>query len=688
MHCQQPPHLLSSFPIVENLWDEKVASSLADDLDRLVYLSHLLGRDPAITQPGGGNTSLKRVERDFAGREVELLRVKGSGTDLATIGRRGFTGLRLADVRLLRDRTAMTDEEMMAFLAACMTDPREPAPSVETPLHSILTYPCIAHTHDLATQALTDTSRKLELVREALGDEVACVGYIRPGFPLARAVMELGDLGKARGLVLGKHGLVAWGGTPRECYENLHRLISRAEAFIAKSGAGKNPFEKQRHPPAEPAARRARARDFLPLLRGRLARPRRVLLHLDDSEDALRFVHSERSRNVCRRGMATPEHILRCGRLPLLLDAPDQMAAALDEFAAEYETCYLKHAKGQERLDPVPKVILVPGLGVVTAMKDKKNALLGAQCYRHVIRVIEAAERLDQFRFLDEGAAFEMEHWSLELAKLRQPELELARRVALVTGAAGGIGRAIAERFAAEGAHVVLTDLDAEAVKRAAEEIGGNVGDPARILGVRADATSEQETAAAVEAAVLGFGGLDILVCNAGYIKPAAIEKMGLDSWERHFDINSTGCFLASREAARVMRAQGTGGVILFNVSKAACAPTIENAAYAASKAAAAHLARCLAAELGPAGIRVNSFNADAIDTPLFRRHVEERAKLKGVPVEEQLKTYRQRNLLKLGPIPPSAVAEAAFFLASDRSAYTTGGVLTIDGGLTDAMPR
>jgi len=678
-------------------WDDSVAAQLADDLGHLVYLSNLVGADPILAQAGGGNTSYKCVEKDFAGRDVETLWVKSTGADLRDIDRRGFTALRLDEVRLLHHKASMTDEEMMAFMAACMVDVRHPLPSIETLIHVIPSWKWIVHTHDIAVPALTDTPKKDQFVREALGDEVAYVGYTRSGFPLAKAIMGLTGLEKVRGLVVGKHGLVAWGNTAKECYDNLHRLITKAEDYLKPKRASKDPLAKRRHPQTEPAPRDAAARELLPMLRGMLSRQRKVILHLDDSYEALRYVDSELAKQIHRRGMATPEHILRCGRQPMYVDA--QLAAltveegsaallqAITTFENDYRASFAKHGKGTEMLGPGPRIILLPGIGVVAAGRDKRTAAIAAECYREVVRVMEIVESYDQFRFLEEASAFEFEYWPLELARLRAHEPDLARRVALITGGAGGLGRAIAERFALEGCHVVITDVDGEGARRAAEAVAQKVGDPHRALGLRADATSAAETAAAFTQAVRAFGGVDVLVCNAGIVQTSPIEKITEDSWDRHFDVNVKGYFLAAREAVKIMKAQG-GGSIVFNASKAAYAATNENAAYASSKAAVAALARNLALELAPHGIRANYFNADFVDTPMMRKMIQDRAASKGITHDQQIEEYRRRNLLGVGPIPPEAVAEAALFLASDRSRYTTGSVITVDGGLRDAMPR
>lgn len=699
---------------VEDRWnDEKAAALRGDALAELIYLSNLVGSDPSLTQPGGGNSSVKLREMDFAGRAVEVLRVKGSGTDLRTIGKPGFSGLRLEDLAHMRRREAMSDEEMMSFMRASMLDGREPAPSVETPLHSVLPQRFIVHTHDFATQALTDTARPRELVTEALGDDVSYIDYVRPGYPLARAVMDLGPPPPAaRGLVLGRHGLIAWGDSARDCYQNLRALISRAERFVAErqraapetrvvvdlgAGAGAQAVTAG----DAPEGRRRHARAVLPALRAALSRAGRApILHLDDSDEALAFAGSRRASALGPRGMSTPEHILRCGRVPLILqadlstmtpaDARAAIEGAMDQYEAATRATYERQREraAAPMLDPVPRVALLPGVGLVTAMKDKANAEVGNLCYRHVMRVMDAAEALGGFRFLDEGDAVEFEYWPLELAKLNAPERELSRRVALVTGAASGIGRAIAERFAAEGAHVVLTDLDGVAVREAAAAIGAACKDPRRVRAIEGDATRAADAARAVDEAVLSYGGLDILVCNAGFLAAGSIDRIDEEAFMRHFAVNVGGYFLAAREAVGVMKAAGRGGAILFNASKGAFAPTADNAAYASSKAAVAAFARNLATELGPEGIRVNYVNADFVDTPLMRRLIEQRAALRGVDVATQTEEYRRRNLLNVGPIPASAVAEAALYLVSDRARYTTGSLLTIDGGIKEAMPR
>jgi rhamnose utilization protein RhaD (predicted bifunctional aldolase and dehydrogenase)/NAD(P)-dependent dehydrogenase (short-subunit alcohol dehydrogenase family) len=682
---------------VDQRWDDIVADGLQDDLDRLVYAANLIGNDPDLALAGGGGVSLKRPGTDHTGRAEEVLWVKGAGLPLRGLTRSGLVPLRASEVARLAGRLPSSDEELSTFLAACRLSPDAPAPSFETALHSALPFPCVLHTHDVATMALTDNTRKDALVREAWGDRVAFTGYVRPGHPLTKVVYGLGDLSRHRGLALGKHGLVVWGASPKEAYANLQELLSEAREYLLRARGSKYPFAKQRHSPGDPARRRDAARHLLPVLRGLLSRPKPVVLHLDDSEEARLFADSESAKQIHRRGMAAPEHILRCGRLPCYVDAtlsslPREEAAhllqqAVSQFAADSRATFAKHARSGEIVFTLPRIVILPGLGLVAAGSDRRGAETAAQCYRQAVRVIEIAEAVDQFRFLEEASSFEFEYWAPELARLRAPEAELARRIAVVTGAARGIGRAVAVRLAREGAHVVLSDIDAAGLEEAAAEAARAAGDPLRARAVPADISDGGQVRRLFDEVIRDFGGVDVLFCNAGMVRSGPVEAYSEEDWDRHFDVNVKGCWFAVREAVPAMKAQRSGSIIV-NASKAAFAPAAENAAYASSKAAAAALARNLALELAPHGIRVNAVNADFIDTPMMRKMVEDRAAQRGVSLEQQLEEYRRRNLLGVGPIPPDAVAEAVLWLASSRSAYTTGGVLTVDGGLRDAMPR
>src|SRR5438067_6611125 len=559
----------------------------ADELDQLVYLSRLIGREPRLVQPGGGNTSIKLGE---------ALLVKGSGTDLRTVGREGFARLSLPRLAALRDVAMMSDVDMMRFMASCALQSDGPAPSVETPLHSLLPHRVIAHTHDVATMSLTNVSDGMaeRLVADLFQGEVVYVPYARPGFPLARMVngMVNGISARAIGLALAHHGLVVWGADPAECCARLERVVHRIEHYLERSRRGRAVLGATPHSIATAEVRRRCAELVLPIVRGALGPPAggRVILHFDDADDLVTALGAERLPSLVGRGVATPEHILRAGRLPLWLDLdpsapPDRIADAvrtqIARQRAEYEEYHRRYAAPGERpLDDWAKVVLAPGLGMITAFRDKRGAVTANQCYRAVLETITNAEAIDAFQFIPEPEVFAFEHWPLERRKTDEQDarerasLLVPRHVAVVIGAGSGIGRAAVRRFAEEGAHVVVADLDQAAAETVATE---------------------------VEAAYPG---------------------------------------------------------------------------------------RAVAVELGGDRIRVNAINADQVETPLFRRFVEERAASGGVSVEQQLEAYRRRTVMGVSLIPAEAVADLAVLLASERFRFTTGDILTVDGGLPEAFPR
>ncbi|HEX6808921.1 MAG TPA: SDR family oxidoreductase [Gemmatimonadaceae bacterium] len=684
---------------LDDLWNAgPPGASGADTLDQLVYLSNLIGREARLVQPGGGNTSTKIGD--------ELL-VKGSGTDLRTIGRRGFTRLSLPALAALRTAEHMRDDEMMRFMARCMTDPGDPSPSVETPLHSLLPHRVIAHTHDVATMSLTNVTDATaeRLVNDVLGGEIAYVPYARPGFPLAQAVGRMVDRlpAGAIGLALAHHGLMVWADDARECYARVLRVVNQIEDYLAAKRRGRPApaHVADRVPPAD--VRRTCAETILPVVRGVLGAASRVILNFDDGDDVVSALAQGRMEELTRRGMATPEHILRAGRLPLWLgidtDAqPEALAAAvraqLESQRLEYEAYHARHAAVHERpLDDWAKVVLVPGLGVITAARDKRGAITANACYRAVLEAIANAEAIDAFRFIAESEVFEFEHWPLERRKIDELDareratLLLPRHVAVVLGGGSGIGKAAAQHFAKEGAHVVVADLDGPAARAVASEIGLTYKH--RAIGVAVDVRDDASLGALVQHTVLAFGGIDSLFYTAGQApRFAGVTALRREDLQRQLDVHFVGAVLAIGAAASVMQRQGLGGSIVASVSKAALAPGRDAAAYGGSKAAVLQAMRVAAIELGGDGIRVNAINADQVETPLFLRFVRERAAMRGVSPEQQLETYRGRNAMGVSLIPADAVADVAALLASERFRYTTGDIITIDGGLSDAFPR
>jgi rhamnulose-1-phosphate aldolase/alcohol dehydrogenase len=682
-------------------WNDADAAAL-EGVGLLVYASRLVGAESSLVVWGGGNTSIKVTERDHRGREIPVLRVKGSGSDLKSIQPRDFPGVRMDDIRALLERQDMGDEEMVAYLAHALQDPGGVRPSIETLLHGFVDAYAVVHTHADAIVSLTNNDRAVDVLAGVYGKDVLALDYRRPGFKISREVAEaIAAHPQARALLLSKHGTITWGTSVREAYEATIELITRAENAIAERARGRRSFGGPRVPALEPAARRASALELAPRLRGTLSRERRVVVAFDDSAPVVDFVSSEDAPAVSQVGPATPDHTIYTKRLPCFvpLDGARDPAAtwaaverAVETFVRDY-TAYVDAHRGPgvALLDPRPRVVLVPGLGMFTAGRDARTAAIVDDIYRHTIDVIGHATAFGHYLSLSARDAFDVEYWPLELYKLTlaPPDRELARRIALVTGGGSGIGRAVARRLAAEGAHVAIADVDAESARRVADEVTKAVGG-GRALGLAMDVTREASVREAFEATILAWGGLDILVSNAGIAHSAPVDRMTLADWERSFAVNATGHFLVAREAMRVLMRQGLGGSLVFVATKNVMSPGKDFAAYSAAKAAEAQLAKVLALEGAPHGIRSNIVNPDAVfqDSKLWSEEIRrERAAAQGITVEQLEDFYRKRNLLG-ARILPEDVAEAVLFLASDRSAKTTGCTLTVDGGVKDAFPR
>ena len=692
---------------MENRWSDEAARRL-DELGLLVYRSNLLGADPTLLNWGGGNTSVKRRVRDFRGGEVEALTVKGTGADLRTITAERFADVALAELLSLRSRDRMTDEEMVEHVDHCLITPRAPRPSIETLLHGFLPARHIDHTHAQVACAIATAARGEEIARELFGDQVVWVPYVRPGFAMAKLAADAVDASpSARFVVLQKHGLLTWGEDARSCYLNNVEFLQRAAEYIADRARGRRVFGGVKVPAPGPEAREALAAEVMPALRGELSRTQRVVLHYDASPDVLEFVSSDGGRALAEAGLACPDHVLYTKVRPLFLDVSSQVGepgiiAAMRAGLVGYREAYARFIEahrgpGDRSAEPLPKVVLVPGLGMVTAGKDERTAAIAAECYRQAIDIMRGAASMDRFVSLTEKEAYDIEYWPLELYKLTllPPEKELSRRVAFVTGAAGALGRAIAERFVRKGAHVVLADINRDGVGALAENLVQQYG-VGSATAVHADVTSEASLRSAMAETARAYGGLDILVCNAGVASSHSVEETALEEWRMTLDVLATGYFLTAREGIKLMRQQQTpdgkpfGGSVVFVASKAGLAAARNAAAYASAKAAVLHLARCLAEEVAEDGIRVNSLAPDAIiaGSGLWAgQWGEARAQAHGVPREQLADFYRGRNMLKVS-VTAEDVAEAALYFASDRSRATTGAILSVDGGLHDGYVR
>ncbi len=684
-----------------NLWSEAEAAG-KDEMALLVYQSRLIGADASLVVWGGGNTSIKRQVKDFRGREAAAMTVKGSGSDLKTIQPKDFPSLRLEDVLPLMERDSMSDDEMIAYLAQCLLDPKAPRPSIETLLHAFLPYHSVVHSHADAIVALTNTKESDAVLREVYGNRAAVVEYLRPGFALSKLVgQRVRENPEVDGVVLVNHGLFTWGDSAKEAYDRHVDMVSRAEERSTHRARGRRVFTPAPGLALEKPERRRVAAALAPALRGLVSRGQVMTLRYDDGPDVLEFVNSGEAAALSQVGPATPDHTLQTKIKPLWVEAAGPLdasrlaqglKAAVDRYVSEYSAWYRANTDGgHPMLDPHPRVVLIPGLGMWSTGKDARAALIAGDVYHHTISVIKAAEAVGSYASLSDKDAYDVEYWPMELYKLTlaPPERELSRRVALITGAAHGIGRAVSLRLAAEGAHVVVTDVDLDGASALAQQINDAHG-YARAKALRMDVTNPEEVAAAFHSLRLAYGGLDILVSNAGVAPVGAIHELSLASWQRAMDVNATGHFLVAREAVKLMREQGMGGSLVFVGTKNVPAPGRDFGAYSASKAAEAQLARVLAIENGERGIRVNVVNPDAVfqDSNLWSTELkEQRARAHGVSVEGLEDFYRQRNLLK-ERVTGEDVAEAVVFLAGPRSSKTTGAMLPVDAGVTDAFPR
>jgi rhamnulose-1-phosphate aldolase/alcohol dehydrogenase len=688
----------------ENLWDSQRAQGLSE-LETLAHRSNLLGADRAVANFGGGNTSTKAKEKDHAGREVDVLWVKGSGTDLATIRAEQFTGLKLDEVLPLEERSEMSDEEMVSYLAACQLRPEMPRGSIETLLHAFVPYPHVDHTHPDAMNMICCAEGGEELATECFGEEAVWIPYIRPGFTLSKQVGEaVRNNPNARFILLAKHGLVTWGDTHEESYGRTIEAINRAAEFVA-SRAGE-PFGGRSVEPLSRERREALLAEVLPALRGALSsgseEATHKILRVDyTTDDVLEFVCGRDSRKLSQVGAACPDHLVRTKVKPLWVDydpeeGADELKAKLREatgrYREEYEAYYARNRERNPQgdapmFDPNPRVVLIPGVGLVGAAHNAKEAALSRDFAYRAINVMRGAHALGGYVSLTEEESYAVEYWPLELYKLAQapPPRELAGRVAFVTGGAGGIGSAVARSLASEGACVVACDLDEEGAREVAESL------PQPGIAARADVTDEGEVAGAYRRAIIEYGGVDVVVSNAGLASSAPIEETSVEMWDKNHAVLAKGYFLVSREAFKIMKEQGVGGSLIFVASKNAMAAGKNASAYSSAKAAELHLARCLAEEGGPERIRVNTVNPDAV---LSGSRIwgsswrEERAAAYGIEPDQLEEHYRQRNVLKVNVLPEN-IADAVLHFASEaRSSRSTGNILNVDGGVKESYPR
>lgn len=686
--------------MVKNLWNQQEAEQ-KEGLDELVYRSNLIGSDRAVCNWGGGNTSMKTTEIDFRGREVEVMWVKGSGSDLATMGAKNFTGLRLDDIHPLFEKDEMPDAEMVAYLENCMLSQKHPRASIETLLHAFLPFKHVDHTHPDAIISLCCADNGQEIAKEIYGDRFVWVPYIRPGFTLSKMIAEgVKNNPNAELVLMEKHGLVVWGDTAKESYDRTISAINEAEAYIQSKQD--TPFGGEKVRSLTDAERKNLLSAVMPVIRGQVSQQEKALLTYDDGENILEFVNSHDANGLSQVGAACPDHLVHTKRVPLFIswepDANDidglaeklmeGIASYKEEYQAYFET---NQSEGDIMFDPSPRVILIPGIGMVNTGKSLANAKVSGALYTRAISVMKGTTALGQFVSLNEEESFGIEYWPLELYKLSlaPAEAEFSRKVAFVTGGAGGIGSETCRQYVSQGAHVVIADLNLEGAQKVASEINEEYGE-GRALAIQMDVTDEAAIVSAFAEVARTYGGLDMLVNNAGLATSSPFDETSLKEWNLNLNVLGTGYFLVSREAFKLMKKQSIGGSMVFIGSKNSVYAGKNVSAYSSVKALEAHLARTIAAEGGDFGIRVNTVLPDAVlqgSAIWGSAWREERAAAYGIKPEELEDHYKKRTTLGV-MILPKDIADAILFLSSSKSEKTTGCMITVDGGVPAAFTR
>ncbi|WP_424766834.1 bifunctional aldolase/short-chain dehydrogenase [Paenibacillus sp. sgz302251] len=689
--------------MVQSLWNKEEASRLEVGLAELVYRSNIIGADRRVCNYGGGNTSTKTIVKDFRGRDIEVMYVKGSGSDLATMKPGNFTGLRMDDIRPLYELEEMPDEEMVAYLANCMIDAKHPRASIETLLHAFLPFKHVDHTHPDAIISLCCADNGRALAKEIFGDRFVWVPYVRPGFNLSKMIAE-GVLANpnAELVLMEKHGLVTWGETSEACYAQTIKIISEAEAFIEARIDEAKLFGGAKYEVLVEDVRRSIAAQVMPTIRGAVSDTKKMILSFDDEADVLAFVSGHNSPELSQVGAACPDHLVHTKVVPLFIDwtpnaedidgLKEKLLAGIAVYKEQYKAYFERNKnEGDVMFEAAPRVILIPGIGMINTGKSWAMSQVSGALYHRAIAVMRGATALGDFVSLSENESYNVEYWPLELYKLSlaPAEAEFSRKVAFITGGAGGIGSETARRLVSEGAHVVLADLNLEGAQKVAAEINEKYGEN-RATAVKMDVTSEEQVAAAYADIALTYGGVDIIVNNAGLATSSPFDETSLKEWNLNMNVLGTGYFLVAREAFKLMKQQSIGGNMVFIGSKNSVYAGKNASAYSAAKALEAHLARCIAAEGGEFGIRVNTILPDAIlqGSAIWNGSWRnERAAAYGIEPDQLEEYYRKRTTLLVN-IYPRDIAEGIAFFASSKADKTTGCMLTIDGGVPAAFTR
>ena len=692
--------------LLENHWDDETVKGMSDS-ELLLYRSNILGSDKRVTNYGGGNTSAKVMEKDpLTGEEVPVLWVKGSGGDIGTMKMDGFATLYLDRLNALKSlyRGIDHEDEMVGYLPHCTFKLNPRAASIDTPLHAYVPRNHVDHVHADAIIAIAASANSKELTQEIFGNKIGWLPWKKPGYELGLWLEKFcHENPDADGVILESHGLFTWADTAKACYEMTVNVINIATAWLAEKTQNVSAFGGAKHTSLPKTERRAVAARLMPAIRGFVSNNQHMTGHFNDSDAVLDFVNSHNMEPLAALGTSCPDHFLRTKIRPLVINfdpekgdidevlekLPKQIADYRDDYAAYYERC--KHSDSPSMRDPNAVVYLIPGVGMITFAKDKATARISGEFYLNAINVMRGESSVSKYGGLPEQEAFDIEYWLLEEAKLqRMPKPKsLAGRIALVTGGAGGIGAATAERYLAEGACVMLADINEQALKTTLDELSQRFGRDV-VRAVNMNVTDENAVEAAFAETAVEFGGVDILVSNAGIASSASVEDTSLALWNKNMDILSTGYFLVSREAFKIFRTQGMGGSVIFVGSKNGLAASPNASAYCTAKASEIHLARCLALEGAEAGIRVNVVNPDAVlrGSKIWEGEwLEQRADTYGTDKQGLEEMYRQRSMLKRSVLPED-IAEACYFFAADTSAKSTGNIINVDAGNVQAFTR
>ncbi len=700
-----------NFKHVSYLWNEDEAAKLAgDEVGLLVYRSNLLGTDLRLTNYGGGNTSCKTMAKDpLTGKEIEVMWIKGSGGDLGTMKRNGLAALYIDRLRSLKNvyRGLEHEDEMVELSNHCIYDLASKAPSIDTPLHGFLPFKHIDHLHPDAAIAIAAAKDGEKITKELFNGTIGWVKWQKPGFELGLMLKQCLDENPGiRGIMLGSHGLFTWGDTAYESYINTLEVIERCAQYLEDNyGKEGSVFGGQKIQSLPKQERLAKAATLAPILRGFCSSKQKMIGHFTDDDRVLQYINSNDLERLAPMGTSCPDHFLRTKISPLILNiTPDEdvnNVEAIKEkltpqfegyrkmYADYYNTC--KHPNSPAMRDANPVVILYPGVGMFTFSKDKQTTRVASEFYINAINVMKGAEAVSSYTSLPRQEAFNIEYWLLEEAKLqRMPKPKtLSGRIALITGSAGGIGKAIAKKFAEEGACVIINDINEERMQNAMEEFKQQFGRDTA-ASTLLDVTDNTSIEKAFANAVLAFGGVDIIVNNAGISISKSITDHSIEDWDKLYDILVKGQFLVSKLGVEAMRKQNIGGDIINIVSKNSVVAGPNNAGYGSAKAAQAHLTRLLAAELGVDKIRVNTVNPDAVisDSNIWAGGwAEGRAKAYGITVEELPAYYAKRTLLN-ETILPDDIANACYAFVGGLLNKSTGNTLNVDGGVAAAFMR